>query len=102
MSNRIKILDLNIPNLELVEFLNVNMMHTVNKEIFNWLKNKEPYAIIGHTLFIYDITSDWISHKYFGIMYLSRDLNDKARREFKRALAIKPSDTQSRQYLERI
>ena len=73
-----------------------------DKNIFDWLKEGKPGKVIGHTLFIYDITNDYRSHMKFGIIYLSAKLYRKAERELKRALLIKPGDSRAKQYLEHI
>lgn len=37
---------------------NLQNVHMINKTCFNWLKNYEPIAKIGYSIFIYDITDN--------------------------------------------
>jgi len=45
-------------DLLVVSATNLQCTYYFDKTIFNWLKHKKPYQIIGNTLFVYDITND--------------------------------------------
>jgi hypothetical protein len=71
-----------------------------DKRTFDWLKQREPAAVIGHSLFVYDITHDTESHFRLGVMYLSGNVLAKAERQFRRVLAISPDNQRAKDYLE--
>lgn len=71
-----------------------------DKRTFDWLKQREPAAVIGHSLFVYDITHDTESHFKLGVMYLSGNVLAKAERQFRRVLAISPDNQRAKDYLE--
>jgi MFS family permease len=71
-----------------------------DKTIFDWLKQRKPLAVIGYTLFVYDISRDSEAQSNLGTMYLNNKFFKKGERQFRRALAIDPSNSVARQYLE--
>ncbi len=73
-----------------------------DKQLFGWLKDTVPAKVIGHSIFIYDITGDELSHFKFGVMYSNGGKLRKAEREFRRVLKINPAHQQAKQYLNYI
>jgi 4-amino-4-deoxy-L-arabinose transferase-like glycosyltransferase len=71
-----------------------------DKTIFDWLKQRKPLAVIGHTLFVYDFTEDSEAQANLGVMYLNNRYFKKGERQFKRALAIDPANRLAQQYLQ--
>jgi hypothetical protein len=71
-----------------------------DKTIYDWLKKRKPMAIVGHTLFVYDVTQDSDAQTNLGIMYLNNNYFKKGERQFRRALAIDPFNRTASQYLE--
>ena len=55
-----------------------------------WLKEREPQARIGSTIFVYDITQDAAAHEWLAHTYAVAGQAPLARREIARALALKP------------
>jgi hypothetical protein len=51
-------------DLLVVSATNLQCTYYLDKTIFNWLKNKRPYKVIGNTLFVYDITNDIESRQH--------------------------------------
>ncbi len=52
--------------------VSLNNMHSLlynDKTVFNWLKSYSPVKIIGHTIYVYDITNDYNSYYNIGILY---------------------------------
>jgi tetratricopeptide (TPR) repeat protein len=58
------------------------------KNYYEWLKDYQPIAQIGYSIFVYDIRGNAAAHKNLGIVYLKTGLLKEARREF--ALAGEP------------
>jgi hypothetical protein len=71
-----------------------------DKTIYDWLKKRRPLATIGYSLFVYDVTQDSDAQTRLGVQYLRSRLGAKAERQFRRALAIDPTDQQARLHLE--
>ncbi|MFZ1947624.1 MAG: glycosyltransferase family 39 protein [bacterium] len=71
-----------------------------DKTIYDWLKQRKPMTTVGHSLFVYDITTDSDAQAKLGIMYCNNRLFTKGERQFRRALAIDPGNQQARQYLD--
>lgn len=58
-------------------------------DVFNWLKERKPINIIGHSILIYDITGDADAHQKLGDIFLYGVKNPKAaEKEYARAKAI--------------
>lgn len=55
-----------------------------------WLKDREPDAKIGYSIFIFDVTKDAQTHERLGHIYLLNGNARAARREALRALALDP------------
>jgi len=68
----------------------------IGTNVFFWLKEKRPAAVIGHSIFVYDITEDAEAHEYLANVYFISGQGDKAARECRRALAINPGSVISR------
>jgi hypothetical protein len=71
-----------------------------DKDTFDWLKRKEPAEVIGHSLFVYDITHDVETQLRLGIMYLAGRLWTKAERQMRRVLVLDPDNREAMHYLE--
>jgi 4-amino-4-deoxy-L-arabinose transferase-like glycosyltransferase len=71
-----------------------------DKTIYDWLKQRKPLATVGYSMFVYDITTDSDAQTKLGIMYCNNHYFTKGERQFRRALAIDPENSQARQYLD--
>lgn len=71
-----------------------------DKTTYDWLKQRQPLAAIGYSLFVYDVTRDSDAQTRFGARYLSGNLIEKAERQMRRALAIDPANRQASMYLD--
>lgn len=71
-----------------------------DKTTYDWLKQRQPLAVIGYSLFVYDVTRDSDAQTRFGIVYLNKNQIGKALRQMRRALAIDPGNQEARGYLE--
>jgi tetratricopeptide (TPR) repeat protein len=71
-----------------------------DKTIFDWVKKRRPIAVIGYTLFVYDISQDSEAQSNLGVMYINNKFFKKGERQFRRALAIDPSNSLAKKYLE--
>ncbi|MFI5348778.1 MAG: glycosyltransferase family 39 protein [Elusimicrobiota bacterium] len=58
---------------------------------FAWLKPRAPLARIGHSIFVYDATSDPRLHEWLAHVYLIGAHWPQARREIRRARLLDPS-----------
>lgn len=58
--------------------------------IFAWLRGRSPIARPGHSSFVYDVTTDAMSHFMIGKIYARGGRTELARREFTRAAALEP------------
>jgi hypothetical protein len=56
--------------------------------LFAWLKNRTPAEILGHSLYIYDISADAESQKNIGVIYTRLGKPDFAQRQYARAARI--------------
>jgi hypothetical protein len=73
-----------------------------DKTLYDWLKQRKPLAVVGYTLFVYDITNDADAQTRLGAMYLNNTLFKRAERQFRRVLAIDPGSAVAQQYLDYI
>ncbi|MDE2293224.1 MAG: hypothetical protein KGL53_14170, partial [Elusimicrobia bacterium] len=58
---------------------------------FRWLDAREPEAVLGGSIFVYDITSDAGAHAELSRLYAAGGRRDAAAREARRAMGIDPS-----------
>jgi 4-amino-4-deoxy-L-arabinose transferase-like glycosyltransferase len=68
----------------------VYLTHVLGEGGMTWLKEREPEARIGHTIFVYDITDDAAAHEWLAHTYAVAGMAPAARREIGRALALDP------------
>jgi hypothetical protein len=73
-----------------------------DKTVYDWLKQRRPLAVIGYSLFVYDVTRDSDAQTRLGVRYLHANLIGKAERQMRRALAIDPANEQAARCLEAI
>lgn len=59
-------------------------------QAFAWLRGRAPLAQPGYSSFVYDISSDALSHFNLGKIYLGNRRPAFARRQFERAAALDP------------
>ncbi len=59
-------------------------------EAFAWLRTRRPLAQPGHSSFVFDISSDALSHFNVGKLYQRNRHYEAARRQFERAAALAP------------
>ena len=78
----------------------LQMLLIPDKHVFDWLKNKTPLNVIGHSIFVYDITNDDYTHAMLGVYYYGGNFLNKAEREFKRAISINPKNELAAGYLK--
>jgi hypothetical protein len=71
-----------------------------DKTIYDWVKQRQPLATVGYSLFVYDITADSDFQTKLGIMYLNNHYFTKGKRQFQRALVIDPENRLAREYLD--
>jgi hypothetical protein len=71
-----------------------------DKTAYDWLKQRRPLAVIGYSIFVYDVTQDSDAQTKLGVMYLNSNLTKKAERQMRRAILIDPANQQARRYLE--
>jgi 4-amino-4-deoxy-L-arabinose transferase-like glycosyltransferase len=60
------------------------------KDMFYWLRGKEPKAVIGNNIRVYDITSDAGAHEHLANVYFLTGNPKQAERECRRALILDP------------
>ena len=60
------------------------------KDMFYWLRGRQPKTVIGNTIRVYDITSDARAHEHLAGVYFLSGYPKQAERECKRALALAP------------
>ncbi|MEW6040629.1 MAG: glycosyltransferase family 39 protein, partial [Elusimicrobiota bacterium] len=56
--------------------------------LFKWLENKKPDAMLGYSIYVYDITNDSSAHRQIAQAYYLLGDEIKARRSISRAIAI--------------
>ncbi len=70
------------------EFLAVSAAHLqgymTGTETFAWLRAREPYARLGYSIYIYDITADADSHARLAALYRSRGETARTQRHLRR------------------
>jgi hypothetical protein len=52
---------------------------------FHWLESREPLTVIGHSIYVYDLTNDGESHRQLAKMYEESSLHEFAEREHSKA-----------------
>ncbi len=74
------------------EFLAVSAAHLqgymVGLETFEWLRARRPEAVIGHSIYVYDVTNDTESHLRLAEIYRLQGDAAKAGRHFRRIKLI--------------
>ncbi|MBI3299718.1 MAG: glycosyltransferase family 39 protein [Elusimicrobia bacterium] len=60
-------------------------------EPFAWLDGRTPVAVLGGSIFVYDVTSDADAHARLAKLYAAAGAEAHARREAARAMRIDPS-----------
>ncbi len=63
-------------------------------QAFAWLRDRPPLAQPGYSTFVYDVTTDGLSHFNLGRLYVQSGKRSFARREFGRAAALSPDRPQ--------
>lgn len=63
------------------------------KSSFEWLKQYEPIAQIGYSIFMYDIRGNVSAHNHLGILYLDYRMFDEALNEFKLVVELAPENS---------
>jgi hypothetical protein len=82
---RKELLAVSVTNLQ-----GVYLTSVLGKGGMGWLKEREPAARIGNTIFVYDITEDAAAHEWLAHTYAVAGQTPLARREVSRALSLKP------------
>ncbi|MCM2268433.1 MAG: glycosyltransferase family 39 protein, partial [Elusimicrobiales bacterium] len=60
------------------------------KDMFYWLKDRRPRAVIGGNMRVYDITADARAHEHLANVYFLTGYPRQAQRECRRALLLDP------------
>jgi hypothetical protein len=63
-------------------------VHWTDHERYRWLYERRPIAVIGYSLFVYDLTHDADAHAHLARIYADRGRQDLAARELRRVLAL--------------
>jgi len=56
-------------------------LYYMRRDTFRWLDSRRPVEVIGHTLFIYDITRDAGAHREMAGLYAEAGLHDREKNE---------------------
>lgn len=66
------------------------------KDMFYWLRGREPRRIIGNNIRVYDITSDTRAHEHLANIYFLTGYPAHARHACRRALSLDPGSEMAR------
>lgn len=77
-------------------------LHLSDHDAYAWLRSRTPIDIVGHSIFVYDITGDEIAHLQIAIACAGFKLHELAAHEARRVLEINPQNAVARSLLEKI
>ncbi len=69
---------------------NLQGVYLRDKQMYSWLKRRDPIEKIGYTIFIYDITEDAEAHYNLGMIYRESGMLELSDYEFRKAMMIDP------------
>ncbi|MEA3506448.1 MAG: hypothetical protein U9R36_03000, partial [Elusimicrobiota bacterium] len=71
-----------------VSATNLQGVYFGNKDIFSWLKERDPVEKLGYSIFVYDISRDERATAIIGEIYKSLKNYKHARRQYERVIYI--------------
>lgn len=69
----------------------VYLQRFLGPDPFGWLDSRKPEAVLGNSIFVYDVTADADAHARLAAMYARAGAQAYAEREIQRSLSIDPS-----------
>ncbi|MBI4169764.1 MAG: glycosyltransferase family 39 protein [Acidobacteria bacterium] len=80
----------------------LHSVHFSDRDLYAWLKGRQPIATPGYAYLVYDITNDTDAHAYISVICLNFGLADLADFEARRTLRRDPKNALARAVLQKL
>ncbi len=84
------------PELFAISVYNLQGVHFKDRDLYDWLRWREPVAKIGNSIFVYDVTGDAKSHFRLAQAYWTEGPWELALPELRKVLALEPDNEDAR------